>query len=169
MRTTLLLGLLLMLPCSAEREKFAKDKYSIDVPGSWKKPDADTGKALLVRQNKEGTGIFAISRMEVKEGAKADLDATTKSLTANYKKDLGLENDPKAESGEVDGLDARFVVVAPPKEKQKADAETPPTMVYLVVIDAKTEVLIMQATLVMPVAKEAGEACLSMIQSFKRE
>lgn len=166
---TLVFASLLVLPCAAERVKFAKDKYSLDIPAAWKKPDGDTGKALMVRQNKDGTALFAVSSLEVKEGTKADLDATTKGLTANYKKDMGLDEDPKIETGEVDGLDARFVVVATPKAKQKPDAETPSTLVYLVVVDAKTEVLILQATLAMPVAKETGEACLAIIQSFKRE
>jgi hypothetical protein len=160
---------LLVLPCGAEPVKFAKDRYSLDIPATWRKPDGDTGKALLVRQNKDGTALFAVSRLEVKEGTKADLDATTKDLAAKYKKDMGLEEDPKIETGEVDGLDSRFVVVATPKAKQKADPESPATLVYLVLIDAKTEVIILQVTLAMPVVKETSEACLAIIQSFKRE
>ncbi len=160
---------MLVLPCVAERVKFGDDKYSLDIPAAWKKPDGDAGKALLVRQNKDGTALFAVSKLEVKDGTKADLDATAKGLAANYKKDMELEEDPKIEPGQVDGLDARFVVVATPKAKRKADAETPPTLVYLVLVDAKTAVIVLQATLAMPVAKETGEACLSIIQSFKRE
>lgn len=172
MRNTLLLGclgLLMAIPCQAGREKIAKDKYSLEFPDDWKKPTGDTGEALIVRENKDGTALFAVSRLTVKDGAKADLDATVKSVTAGYKKDLKLKDDPKVEPGEIDGLDARFVVIAPPKQEPPQADQPPATAVYLVLIDAKTEVLILQATVVMPANKKTSDACLAIIQSFKRE
>ena len=169
MRNALLLGLLLVLPCHAGREKIAKDRYSLDFPDDWKKPAGDTGAALIVRENKDGTALFAVSKLAVKDGAKADLDATTRSVAADYKKNMGLKQDPKVEPGEVDGFDARFVVIASPKKEQPAAGDDPATAVYLVLVDAKTEVLILRATLAMPVAKKTSEACLAIIQSFKRE
>lgn len=172
MKCTLLvgcLGLLLAMACHAGREKFAKDKYSLEFPDDWKKPTGDTGAALIVRENKDGTALFAVSKLSVKDGAKADLDATAKSVTAGYKKDLKLKDDPKVEPGEVDGLDARFVVVAPPKQDPPQADQEPATAVYLVLIDAKTEVLILQATVAMPVNKKTSDACLAIIQSFRRE
>jgi hypothetical protein len=167
--------LALALPCLAGREKFGKDKYSMEFPDDWKKPAADTGAALIVRQNKDGSALFAVSRLAVKEGMKADLDATMKSVTDNYQKDLGLKQAPKAEEGAVDGLDARFAVIMPPKagdgskDPPKDPPKQPSTTVYLVVVDAKTEVLIFQATLAMPLAKKDADACMAIIQSFKRE
>lgn len=172
MKKTLLwaLSLALALPCLAGPEKFGKDdKYSMEFPDGWKKPAEDTGAALIVRQNKDGTALFAVSRLTVKDGMKADLDATLKSVTDNYKKDLGLKEDPKAETGAVDGLDARFVVIVPPKRDEAKEApKEPATAVYLVVVNAKTEVLIFQATLAMPLVKKDTEACMAIIQSFKR-
>lgn len=169
MKSAFLLGLLLVLPCQAGREKFAKDKYSLEFPDDWKQPAGDIGAALIVRGNKDGTALFAVSKLAVKEGAKADLDATAKGVAAGYKKDMGLKEDPKVEPGEVDGLDARFVVIASPKKDKPEAKDEPATAVYLVLVDAKSEVLILQATLVMPVDKKTSEACLAIIQSFKRE
>lgn len=175
MRTTLLLSLLLVLPCLAGREKFAKEKYSLDFPADWKKPAEDAGAALIARENKEGTALFVVTKMAVAKGAALDLDATTKAIADGYKKDLKLKDDPKVEPGEIDGLKSRFLVIASPKsdkkegEEDKEAAKDPSLAMFLVVIDAKTEVIILQATLAKPVAKKTSEACLAIIQSFKRE
>jgi hypothetical protein len=175
MRTTLLLSLLLVLPCLAGREKFAKEKYSLDFPADWKKPAEDAGAALIARENKEGTALFVVTKMAVAKGAALDLDATTKAIADGYKKDLKLKDDPKVEPGEIDGLKSRFLVIASPKsdkkegEEDKDAAKDPSLAMFLVVIDAKTEVIILQATLAKPVAKKTSEACLAIIQSFKRE
>lgn len=172
MRLSLLLGLLLVLPCHAGREKFAKGKYSLDFPADWKKPAGDAGAALIARQNPDGTALFAVSKLAVAEGAKVDLDATAKTLADAYKKDLGLKDDPKVEPGEVDGLKSRFLVIAspkPPKKEGEEAAKDEGLAMFLVVIDAKTEVIILQATLAKPVSKLTSEACLAIIKSFKRE
>jgi hypothetical protein len=172
MRLSLLLSLLLVLPCHAGREKFAKGKYSLDFPADWKKPAEDAEGALIARENKEGTALFVVSKMKVADGGKADLDATSKAIADGYKKDLKLKDDPKVESGEVDGLKSRFMVVASPKAEKKEGEEAAKAgelAIFLVVIDAKTEVIILQATLAKPVAKKASEACLAIIESFKRE
>lgn len=169
MKATLLLGLLLVLPCHAGREKIGNDKYSLEFPADWKKPSGDAGSVLIVRENPTGAAMFAVSRMAVAAGGKADLTATAKTVTAGYKKDMGLKEDPKIEPGEVDGLEARFVVISNPTPPKKDGAEVPATAVYLVFVDAKTEVLILQATLTLPAEKKTSEACLAIIQSFKRE
>ena len=175
MRMSLLLSLLLVLPCHAGREKFAKEKYSLDFPADWKKPAEDAGAALIARENKDGTALFVVTKMPVAKGGTVDLDATTKAIADGYKKDLKLKDDPKVEPGEVDGLKSRFLVIASPKsdkkegEEDKDAAKDPSLAMFLVVIDAKTEVIILQATLAKPVAKKTSEACLAIIQSFKRE
>jgi hypothetical protein len=172
MRLTLLLSLLMLLPCQAGREKFAKDKYSLNFPADWKKPAEDAGEALIPRQNKDGTALFVVTKLKVAEGAKADLDATAKAIAADYKKDMKLKEDPKVEPGEVDGLKSRFVVISSPKPEKKDGEEAAKDegiAVFLVLIDAKTEVIILQATLAKPVVKATSEACLGIIESFKRE
>ena len=174
-----LLSLLLVLPCYAEREKLAKGKYSLDFPADWKKPAEDAGAALIARENKDGTALFVVTKMaaaattKAGQAAKVDLDATTKAIADGYKKDFKLKDDPKVEPGQVDGLESRFLVIATPKtikkEGEEAAAKDDGLAMFLVVIDAKTEVIILQATLSKPVAKATSEACLAIIQSFKRE
>lgn len=175
MRLSLLLSLLLVLPCHAGREKFAKDKYSLDFPADWKKPADDAGEALIARENKDGTALFVVSKLKVGAGGKVDLDATAKAIADGYKKDMKLKDDPKVEPGEVDGMKSRFMVIASPKDAKpegkegEEAAKDEGLAMFLVVIDAKTEVIILQATLSKPVAKKTSEACLAIIESFKRE
>ncbi|MEO0018986.1 MAG: hypothetical protein RLZZ522_2269 [Verrucomicrobiota bacterium] len=110
--------------------------------------------------------------MTVAEGTKVDLDATAKALADRCKIDMGLKDDPKVEPGEVDGLKSRFLVLASPKPDNKEGMEAAKDeglAMFLVVIDAKTEVILLQATLAKPVSKLTSEACLAIIKSFKRE
>jgi hypothetical protein len=80
-----------------------------------------------------------------------------------------LRTNPKPKGGTIDGLDARFAAIAPPKSDAKDPPKEPATAVHLVMVDAKTEVLIFQATLTMPFSKQESETCMAIIQSFKRE
>ncbi|MCX6876984.1 MAG: hypothetical protein NTW21_24690 [Verrucomicrobia bacterium] len=170
MKLNLLLALLLVLPCHAGREKFSKGQYSLEFPDAWKKPAEDAGAALIARENPDGTALFAVTKLAVAAGAKVDLEATAKTIADGYKKDLKLTEAPKIEKGEVDGLQARFIVIAGPKQAAVGDEAKPEGLAfYLVVIDAKAAVLILQATLATPAAKKTSEACLAIIKSFKRE
>lgn len=182
MKRNLLLAVLLVLPCHAGRETFANGQFSLEFPDDWKKP-ADAGEALIARENPEGTALFAVTQMPVAADAKVDLDATAKSLAAACAKGLDLKEPAKIDSGEVDGLRARFIVVAPPKPAAEPAAPKPAEPKpatqaasepanqahFLVVIDAKTAVILLQTTLATPAAKKTSDACLAIVKSFKRE
>ncbi len=183
MRLNLLLAVMLVLPCQAGRETIADGRFSLEFPAAWKKP-ADAGEVLIARENPEGTALFVVTQIPVAADAKVDLDATAKSLAAACAKGLALKEPAKIDSGEVDGLRARFIVVATPKpaaaqpaapqpaEPQPAArpaAEPAGEAHFLVVIDAKTAVILLQTTLATPTAKKTSDACLAIVKSFKRE
>jgi len=169
------LAAMLSLSCLAERVKFADDQFSIEFPDGWKKTEPDGKPApLVLRQNADGTALFAVSRLPVPEGAKVDLDATAKTIANSHKEDLKLDKVPEAGEGEIDGLPARFLTIAPPKPaapKEGAEPEEEALQVayFIVLVDTRKGVMILQATLALPAARETRDAALAIIQSFKRE
>jgi hypothetical protein len=166
---------MLSLSCYAERVKFADDRFSIEFPDGWKKtaPGGDPAP-LVLRQNDDGTALFAVSRLAVPEGAKVDLDATARTIANSHKDDLKLDKVPEAGAGEIDGLPARFLTIAPPKPAAPEEGADPgeealQVAYFIVLVDTRKGVMILQATLALPAAKETREAALAIIQSFKRE
>jgi hypothetical protein len=164
----LLLGL---LPCAAEREKFADERFSLEFPEGWRKPaQAGEPAPLLVRENKTGTALFAVTRMEIPAGSKVDLDATAKTIAESYQKDLKMEKAAEAAEGEVDGLSARFLtIIPPPAAEGESVTDAARAAYYLVLVDSRKELLILQATLALPAPKDLREETLAIIMSFKRE
>lgn len=153
-------------PLHAAREPFGDGKYSLEFPDGWAKPDGGDAKALIVRQNADGSALFAVNRMPLPANARADLDATAKTIAEAYKKDLKLAEVPAAKEGEIDGLPARFLTVA---GDPKTGGEAAALALFLVLVEAKGEVVVMQATLSLPAAKETREACLTIIKSFQHK
>jgi hypothetical protein len=176
MKLALLLWSALTVTLLAERAKFDDGKYSLDFPDGWKAPEGEIEKPapLILRQNADGTALFAVNKIPVPEGAQVDLDATAKTIAESHQKDLKLEKAPEPGEGEIDGLPARFITVVPPTapapKEGEADEDAPPPIAYFIVlVDTGKGILTLQATLAMPAAKETREAALAIIQSFKRE
>lgn len=160
-----------LVPCLAGRDKFADDRFSLEFPDDWKKPaEVPEPSPLLLRENKAGTALFAVNSLPVPENLKADLDGTAKAIAETYKKDFKMEKAVEADEGEIDGLPARFLTIIPPKPGEDEEAEAAPLAAYfLVLVDTRKEVLILQATLALPTTKELREQALAIIMSFKRE
>jgi hypothetical protein len=147
------------------RVKFGDDRYSLAFPEGWKKAEAPNPKALVPHENADGSAIFAVNLMPVPKDAKPDLEGTAKDLAGGLAKSLGLKDDPEIQEGELDGLPARFVTMVPDK---KADEPAQLGMI-LVLVEGKTEVIVLQSTVSVPAKEATREACLSIIMSFKRE
>lgn len=165
MKTLVLWIALALVAHAGPRMKFSDDHYSIAFPDGWKKTEAPNEKAVLPRENADGSAIFAINLLPVPKDAKPDLDGTTKDIAGQLAKALGLKGDPEIQEGELDGLPARFVTMVPDQKKEDAAK----LGMFLVLIAGKSEVITLQATVAVPASEETREACLSIIQSFKRE
>jgi hypothetical protein len=165
MKSLLLLLALAATALAGPRVKFGDDRYSLAFPEGWKKADAPNEKALVPHQNADGSALFAVNLLPVPKDAKPDLEGTAKDLAAQLAKSLGLKDDPEIQEGELDGLPARFVTMVPAK---KGDDEAQLGMI-LVLIEGKTEVVVLQSTITVPAKQATREACLAIITSFKRE
>lgn len=147
------------------RVKFGDDRYSLEFPEGWKKAEAPNEKAVVPHENADGSALFAVNLLPVPKDAKPDLDGTAKDIAKSLAESLGLKDDPEIQEGELDGLPARFVTMVPDK---KADEPAQLGMI-LVLIEGKTEVILLQSTVSVPAKPATREACLSIIKSFKRE
>lgn len=174
-----LIFLAFALPCFAERESFADDKYSLDFPDGWKELEEKADPPpLIARTNADGSALFSVTSLPVPEGAVVDLDDTAKVIAESYQKDLKMPEPAEVGPGEIDGLASRFLAIIPPVEKPAAEGEegegdeeaaAPSAAYFLVLVDTGKGVLILQATLALPAPKAVREEAMKIIQSFKRE
>lgn len=165
MKTLLLLLALGGTALAGPRVKFSDDRYSLAFPDGWKKAEAPDGKSLVPHENADGTAIFVVKLLPVPKGAKPDLDGTAKDIAGKLAKTLGLKDDPETQEGELDGLATRFVTLIPDKDPEEATQ----LGMILVLIEGKTEVIVLESTVAVPLADATSEACLGIIKSFKRE
>jgi hypothetical protein len=162
MRTLFFLWALAAAAVAGDPVKFADDRYSLTFPEGWKKAEPPNEKALVPHENADGSAIFAVNLMPVPKGAKPDLPGTAKDLAEQMSNGLGMKEDPEIQEGELDGLPARFVTMVPTEAGAKLG-------MILVMVEGKTEVLVLQATVTVPASEKTREACLAIIKSFKRE
>lgn len=149
------------------RVTFGDDRFSVDVPLDWKRTKGPDDGNLLHYEAPGGDGSFAVYTLEVKKDHRADLEGTLKSRVESLGK-AGLKVPAKIEGQEqdFDGKKALFAVV--PVEAQ-AQGQTVKFSYYLVFLDAKDKVVIMQAALPIPLTEKLREATLAIIQSFREK
>ena len=165
MKSLLLLLVFTATALAGPRVKFGDDRYSLEFPEGWKKAEAPNEKAQVPHENADGSALFAVNLMPVPKDAKPDLDGTAQDLVGGIAKSLGLKDDPEIQEGELDGMPARFVTMVPDKE-----ADEPGQLgMILVLVEGKTEVIVLQSTVAVPAKQATREDCLSIIKSFKRE
>jgi len=122
---------------------------------------------MSVRRSADGEGSFLVSKLMLKKGEEADLYAVYWKM-CHYLKEKGIEvsDEKSAEAlpGMVDGKRALFATV--PATVGVESGEQGLTL-YFVLIDCGDRVLVLQANLAHPIAKELKESCLEIIHSFR--
>ena len=170
MRSLLVVLLASIFPCTllAEKVTFAKERFSIDIPKTWKKGDGPDDGSLVYRDAPDGEGSFSVYQLPVAKDHKADLKGTLNSRVEAIKKaGLKVSAEVKAhEQPNFDGKPAVFGVV--PIEAKHQDQVVKFTY-YLVFIDCKDSVVILQAALPRPLTPELQQDALGIIQSFREK
>lgn len=140
------------------------DRFTIEFPDTWKKPEKPKRGALVYREHSSGQASFSVTRLLLPRNARTDLSETLKSFVENFRKGgMTVVGDIKGQEGAIDGKDSIFAQV-PVKLKQE-DAVFDLTF-FLVIIDCKDRVLVLQATLPKGGSNAIREDCRRIIGSF---
>jgi hypothetical protein len=163
-----LLLLFATLPASAEKVTFSKARFSVEMPADWKKGKGPDDGNILSYDAPDGGGTFSIYELAVAKDHRANLEGTLEErVKAIAKAKLKVTADVKGQKQDnVDGKPAVFAVI--PVEATHA-GEVIEFRYYLVLIDAKDAVIIMQAALPSPLPKKLQEAALGIIRSFREK
>jgi len=155
------------LPAHAEKVKFAKDRFSIEIPAEWKKGNGPDDGNILYRNAPGGNGTFSVYQLAVAEDHKANLQGTLESrVKALAKSGLVVTAEVKGQKQTFDGKPAVFGVIPVEAKLGKATIKF---RYYLVLIDARDTVVIMQAALPSPLPDKVRESALKIIQSFREK
>ena len=166
MRSLLTFLALLILPLqAAEPVPFDKDdRFTIEFPATWKKPEQPKPGAILYRERKTGDASFSVSRLLLPPNAKADLHDTLKTFVSNFRKGgMTIVGDVKGQGGLIDGKTSVFAEI-PAKVTQGDDAFD--LAIFLVLLECSDRVLVMQATLADGGSNAARADCRKIIGSF---
>ncbi|MBJ05970.1 MAG: hypothetical protein CMO40_02470 [Verrucomicrobiaceae bacterium] len=150
----------------AERTSFAKERFSLEIPADWAKDESPADGAILHRDAPGEDGSFSVYLLPVKKDHRPDLKGMLGQRVKSIQK-AGLRVSAEVEAHRqenFDGKPALFAVV--PIETDYEDLVIKFTY-YLVFIDAKDSVVILQAALPRPPGKKLQQDALGIIQSFR--
>ena len=152
----------------AERAPFAEGRFSLDIPADWEKGKRPEDGAILYRDAPDGAGSFSVYQLPVKKNHRANLQGTLEErVTSIRKAGLKVSSEVKAQKQEnFDGKSALFAVVPVDASYQ---GQVVKFTYYLVLIDAKDSVVILQAALHRPLGKKLQQDALGIIQSFREK
>jgi len=160
MKTLVLLLASCLAVTAGDRVKFVDDRYSLEFPQGWKKTQAPNASSEFARANKDETVMVAVSSQAIPAGAEVALGNTARDAAAKLAEAFKIEGEGTISEGVLDGCETRFVAMVPEKGELGA---------FAVFIDARRHLVTVQATMVLPMAEGDRDACLAILQSFRRE
>jgi hypothetical protein len=166
MRSLAVLFTILTLPVLAvESVSFGKhDRFTLEFPDTWKKPDQPKPGAVVYRERESGDASFSVSRLFLPKNAKVDLHDTLKSFVTNFRKGgMTVVGDVKGQDGLIDGKDSVFAQV-PVKLAQGGQNFS--LTFFLVIVDCRDQVLVLQATLPDGGGNQVRDDCRRIIGSL---
>lgn len=168
MRISMLLACLAFaLPALAERKTFEGGRFSVDFPEGWKKGEGPDDGHQLYRESADGEGTFSTYVLAVKKDHRADLEKILKERVKDLSKaGMNVSGDIEGQQQPFDGKPAVFATI-PVEATFKGQKVR--FAYYLVLIDAKDAVVIMQAALPRPAGEKLREDALAIIQSFREK
>ena len=167
----LALALLILSPGAvvhAGKVAFAQNRFSVEIPANWKKSQGPDDNAVIHYDAPGKDGSFSIYQLPVAKDHRANLEGTLASrIKAIKKAGLKVSADVKSQKQDnFDGKPALFGVV--PVEADFQDQVVKFTY-YLVLVDAKDTVIVMQAALPRPLTPDLQQGALGIIQSFREK
>ena len=167
----LALALLLLCPVTtiqAGKVTFSDNRFSVEIPATWEKSQGPADNAVLHHDAPGKDGSFSIYQLPVAKDHRANLEGTLASrIKAIEKTGLKVSADVKSQKQDnFDGKSALFGVV--PVEARYQDQVVKFTY-YLVLVDAKDTVIVMQAALPRPLTPDLQQGALGIIQSFREK
>lgn len=169
MRFLLLLTTALTLPLgAADTVAFGKnDRFRLEFPDTWKAPGTAGQGAVVYRERGGGDASFSVSRLFVPANARVDLQDTLGSFVTNFRKGgMTVVGTVKGREGLVDGKEAVFARV-PVKLAQGGQNFN--LTFFLVIVDCRDQVLVMQATLPDGADNKVREECRGIIGSLREK
>lgn len=161
----LLLGLALAPPVPAEKVSFEDVRFSLEFPAGWNKAEGPDNGNILYREAPGGDGSFEVFKLKVAKDRRADLKGILENrVEAIAKSGLTVTGEVEGQQQDFDGKPAVFGVI--PVEAGVAGKKVR-FRYYLVLIDARDMVVIMQATLPRPLPEKLRKETLGIIQSFR--
>jgi hypothetical protein len=145
---------------AGERVTFRDDAYSFEFPQGWVKTRSPTPGADFARKSPDETAIISVHADPIPEDARADLDASAETGAKAYAEAIGFEDEALVSEGALDGCASRFLTLIP---------EDGQLGIVAVMIDAEDHLVRLQATMTLPLDPETRDACLKIVQSFRRE
>lgn len=162
-----LVSLLVAPALAAEKVTIDDGRFSLEIPADWKKGNAPEDGNIFYRVAPGGNGTFSIYKLDVAEGHRANLKGTLEGrVKAIAKAGFNVTDDIEGKEQDFDGKEAVFAVI--PVEIDSDDAKVE-FRYYLVLLDAKDTVIIMQAALPHPLPEKIRESTLEIIQSFREK
>ena len=166
--TLILLTLSLAASLQAGQVTFAQERFSVEIPADWKKSKGPADGAILYHDAPDGEGSFSIYQLPVAKDHRANLEGTlAERIKAIRKAGLKVSAEVKSQKQDnFDGKPAVFGVV--PVEARHQDQVIKFTY-YLVLVDARDSVIVMQAALPRPLTPKLQQGALGIIQSFREK
>ena len=167
----LALTLLVLSPgttAHADKVTFANNRFSVEIPATWEESRGPGDNSILHHDAPGKDGSFSIYQLPVAKGHRANLEGTLASrIKAIEKAGLKVSADVKSQKQDnFDGKPALFGVV--PVDARYQDQVVKFTY-YLVLVDAKDTVIVMQAALPRPLTPDLQQGALGIIQSFREK
>ena len=168
----LIVFLLLLTPgaaLQAGKLSFSEGRFSVEIPAGWRTSSVKGDPSALLQYDAPGgSGSFSIYQLPVLKGRKADLEGTLAVRVGAFEK-AGLKLGAKVQSQKQDNFDGKPAIFGVVPVEATAQGEVVRFTYYLVLIDAKDSVILMQAALPRPLTPELQKDALSIIQSFREK
>ncbi len=153
----------------AGKLSFSNGRFSVEIPAGWKKSSLkEESSALLQFDAPGGSGSFSTYQLPVVKERKADLEGTLKARIRAFEK-AGLKLSAKVQSQKQENFDGKPAIFGVVPVEATAQGMVVRFTYYLVLIDAKDSVILMQAALPRPLTPELQKDALSIIQSFREK
>ena len=152
----------------AGKVPFARERFSVDIPADWEKGKGPDDGAILYRDAPGGEGSFSIYQLPVAKDHRANLEGTLAERVKAIRK-AGLKVSAEVKSQKQDNFDGKPAVFGVVPVEARHQDQVVKFTYYLVLVDARDSVIVMQAALPRPLTPKLQQGALGIIQSFREK
>ncbi len=147
---------------------FAKERFSVAIPADWEKGRGPDDGAILYRDAPDGEGSFSIYQLPVAKDHRANLEGTLAERVKAIRK-AGFKVSAEVKSQKQDNFDGKPAVFGVVPVEARHQDQVVKFTYYLVLVDARDSVIVMQAALPRPLTPKLQQRALGIIQSFREK